>query len=184
MEKVFGITSTSNNSFTVNLHSGHLAYSAGCVAVLYDPRENKQVRFFPSRGNKTIQCLSFSSNGRYLAVGEVAFTLFLNASGITEAQSGHRPSTVVWDLETKQTVAELEGHKYGVGCVCSSHSGNYLVSVGVQHDGYIYFWDVKSAKMIDCRKTSSQVFIPRCPYEHSMHASSYSTDLFNCVCWR
>jgi WD40 repeat protein len=43
--------------------------AAGCVVVLYSPKRHKQVRFF--RASKAVSSLTFSPNGRFLAVGEM-----------------------------------------------------------------------------------------------------------------
>jgi len=41
LEKVLGFSSKNNNSVAVNPTTGDLAYPAGCVIVIYNPKENR-----------------------------------------------------------------------------------------------------------------------------------------------
>lgn len=59
---------------------------------------------------KSITCLSFSSDGRYLSTGEC----------------GHQSNVRVWDMTDFTQVAEFPGHKYGINCVVS-FKFNYLL---------------------------------------------------------
>ena len=85
----------------------HLFYlpPCRCTVVLLNPRKNKQTHLL-NAGKKAISCLSFSSDGRYLATGE----------------TGHMPSVRVWDLQDRIQVAEFTGHKYAINCVVSQDS--------------------------------------------------------------
>ena len=58
-----------------------------------------QVRFF--RASRAISSLTFSRDGRYLAVGE----------------RGHQPGAIVWDLNDGKVLAELKGHRFGISCL-------------------------------------------------------------------
>ncbi len=69
MEKTFGLTVTSNANLTQNC-DGTIAYTAGCVIVLYDYTKQNQ-EFIISQARKTLTCISFSSDGRIIASGEV-----------------------------------------------------------------------------------------------------------------
>jgi hypothetical protein len=48
-----------------------MAYPAGGVAVVYNYRNHSQSRLLAARAGHTINCLSFSTNGTFLALGEV-----------------------------------------------------------------------------------------------------------------
>jgi WD40 repeat protein len=75
-----------------------------CTVVLFNPKKNRQSHLLNS-SRKTITCLSFSADGRYLVTGEC----------------GHLPSVRVWDLQESggTQIAEFPGHKYGINCVVS-----------------------------------------------------------------
>jgi hypothetical protein len=71
LERVIGATVDQHACMAWNPITGELAYPAGSVIVCYSPRENKQTRFVYGRANRSISCLAFSANGKYIAAGEV-----------------------------------------------------------------------------------------------------------------
>ncbi|KAM4696219.1 WD repeat-containing protein 62-like [Rhinophrynus dorsalis] len=140
LEKVLGITVSSNSSITCDRNSGLIAYPAGCVTVLLCPRKNKQTHIF-NTCSKPISALSFSPDGKFIVTGE----------------SGHKPAVRIWDVTEKVMVAEMLGHKYGVSCVCFSPNMKYVVSVGYQHDMVVNVWDWKGNNIVAKNKISSKV---------------------------
>ena len=71
LDRIIGNTILSNSGLAINSHTGDVAYAAGCVIVIYNPKLNKQVKFLMGKKNKAIGSLCFSPNGKYLAAGEV-----------------------------------------------------------------------------------------------------------------
>ncbi|KAK2561059.1 Mitogen-activated protein kinase-binding protein 1 [Acropora cervicornis] len=148
LEKVLGLTVSKNAALACDPLSGVVAYPAGCVVVLFNPRKNKQ-SFVLNTSKKTISSLAFSGDGKYLATGE----------------SGHMPSVRIWDMEdpSHPQIAEMtKGHKFGVACMAGtkvasnkvsskvsalsfSENGSYFVTVGVRHVKFWYF-DTESNK--------------------------------------
>ncbi|KAM3602699.1 uncharacterized protein V6R79_009223 [Siganus canaliculatus] len=139
LEKVLGITASGNCGLACDPRSGLVAYPAGCVVVLLNPKKNRQHHIVTSR--KTITALSFSPDGKYLATGE----------------SGHLPAVRLWDVAERRQVAELQTHKYGVSCVAFSPNGKYIVSVGNQHDMIVSVWAWKKDVIVAANKVSSKV---------------------------
>ncbi|MEQ2176941.1 hypothetical protein GOODEAATRI_033324 [Goodea atripinnis] len=123
LEKVLGISTVSSSFLTSDPNSGHIAYPAGCVAVLLHPQKNEQTHII-NTSRKPFTALDFSHDGKHLVTGE----------------SGHMPCVRVWEVGGGQ-VAEVQAHKYGVSCVAFSSSSCYVVSVGFQHDRTICVWD-------------------------------------------
>ena len=115
LERVVGVTSVHNASFAANPVTGDLAYPAGCVVVILSAA-GEQTNYF--RHTKAVSALTFSPDGRFLAVGE----------------RGRQPSVTVWDVQTGGAVVSLAGHRFGVACLAFSHDGRYVVTVGFQHD--------------------------------------------------
>ncbi|KAK5857894.1 hypothetical protein PBY51_011105 [Eleginops maclovinus] len=140
LEKVLGITAPGNRALACDPRTGLLAYPAGCVVVLLNPRKNKQLYIFNS-SRKAITTLAFSPDGKYVVTGE----------------SGHMPAVRVWDASERQQVAELQEHKYGVACVAFSPNGKYIVSVGYQHDMMVNVWNWKKNVVVAANKVSSKV---------------------------
>ncbi|KAK1786048.1 hypothetical protein P4O66_017784 [Electrophorus voltai] len=140
LEKVFGITTSSSSGLACDPNTEFVAYPAGCVVVLLNPKKNKQSHIF-NTSRKTFSALAFSQNGKYLVTGE----------------SGHKPCVRVWDVAERTQVAEVQCHKYGVACVAFSNNSSYIVSVGYQHDRTVSVWDWKRGTVIASNKVSSRV---------------------------
>ncbi|XP_020029817.1 mitogen-activated protein kinase-binding protein 1 isoform X3 [Castor canadensis] len=140
LEKVLGLTVSGGRGLACDPRSGLVAYPAGCVVVLFNPRKHKQHHILNS-SRKTITALAFSPDGKYLVTGE----------------SGHMPAVRVWDVAEHSQVAELQEHKYGVACVAFSPSAKYIVSVGYQHDMIVNVWAWKKNIVVASNKVSSRV---------------------------
>uniref|UniRef100_A0A673B4T4 Mitogen-activated protein kinase binding protein 1 n=1 Tax=Sphaeramia orbicularis TaxID=375764 RepID=A0A673B4T4_9TELE len=137
LEKVLGITAAGNRALASDPRTGLVAYPAGCVVVLLNPRKNKQHHIFNSS-----RCESWSG--------------FRSWSG-PPPQSGHMPAVRVWDWSERLQVSELQEHKYGVACVAFSPNGKYIVSVGYQHDMMVNVWNWKKNVVVAANKVSSKV---------------------------
>ncbi|XP_026934662.1 WD repeat-containing protein 62 isoform X5 [Sagmatias obliquidens] len=140
LEKVLGITAQNSNGLTCDPSTGHVAYLAGCVVVILNPKENKQQHIF-NTARKSLSALAFSPDGKYIVTGE----------------NGHRPAVRIWDVEEKSQVAEMLGHKYGVACVAFSPSMKHIVSMGYQHDMVLNVWDWKKDIVVASNKVSCRV---------------------------
>lgn len=140
LERVLGLTIASNAALSVDRNTGTIAYPAGCVVVLYNPKKGKQTHIF-SASKKTLTCLAFSHDGKHLVTGE----------------SGHQPAVRVWSLEDQIQVAEFVGHKFGVSCVAFSPNLKYVVSIGTQHDMIVNVWNWKTNIKVASNKVASKV---------------------------
>jgi len=140
LERILGLTVTSNASIATAPATGIIAYPAGCTLVLYNPRKNKQ-QHIANPSKKTITSVGWSEDGRYLVTGEC----------------GHLPSVRVWDIQDRSCVAEFPGHKYGINCVAFAPNNKYIVSVGSQHDMIVNVWDWKNNIKVASNKVSTKV---------------------------
>ncbi|EDV24023.1 uncharacterized protein TRIADDRAFT_26392, partial [Trichoplax adhaerens] len=140
LEQVIGITATNCSSLTCDPSSGTIAYLAGCVIVLYNPKTNRQSHIF-NTARKCLKCVAFSEDGRYIVSGE----------------SGHLPAVRVWDLsDNNNQAAEYLGHKFSVACVAFSPNNKLVISVGDQHDMSVNVWSLKTGQIVACNKISVQ----------------------------
>uniref|UniRef100_A0A673UY97 WD repeat domain 62 n=1 Tax=Suricata suricatta TaxID=37032 RepID=A0A673UY97_SURSU len=140
LEKVLGITAQNSSGLTCDPSTGHVAYLAGCVVVILNPKENKQQHIF-NTARKSLSALAFSPDGKYIVTGE----------------NGHRPAVRIWDVDEKSQVAEMLGHKYGVACVAFSPNMKHIVSMGYQHDMVLNVWDWKKDVLVASNKVSCRV---------------------------
>ncbi|XP_043998653.1 mitogen-activated protein kinase-binding protein 1 isoform X1 [Gambusia affinis] len=150
LEKVLGITSPGNRALACDPRTGLLAYPAGCVIILLNPRKNKEQHILNS-SRKAITTLAFSPDGKYVVTGE----------------SGHMPAVRLWEVSERAQVAELQEHKYGVSCVAFSPNGKYIVSVGYQHDMMVNVWNWKKNVVVAANKVSSKVTAVSFSYDSS-----------------
>uniref|UniRef100_A0A4X2MAN8 WD repeat-containing protein 62 n=1 Tax=Vombatus ursinus TaxID=29139 RepID=A0A4X2MAN8_VOMUR len=131
LEKVLGITAQNSSGLTCDPNTGYIAYLAGCVVVILDPKKSKQHHIFNTASR----------------VVDTACLL----------QNGHRPAVRIWDVEDKSQVAEMRGHKYGVACVAFSPNMKHIVSMGYQHDMVVNVWDWKKDNVVASNKVSCKV---------------------------
>ncbi|CAB3257466.1 unnamed protein product [Arctia plantaginis] len=145
LESVLGLTVGSNAALDCDPNTELVAYPAGCTVVLYNARKNRQTHVL-NACRKSVTCVAFSPDGRYLATGEC----------------GHAPAVRVWDLQDPTAsgavqIAEFPGHTHGVSCVAFSTSSKYLVSIGSQHDMIVNVWDWRANLKLASNKVSSRV---------------------------
>ncbi|XP_025834885.1 WD repeat-containing protein 62 isoform X3 [Agrilus planipennis] len=152
LERVLGVTVSTNAALDSDSNNETVAYPAGCTVILFNTATGNQSHIINS-SRKTITSLSFSSCGRYLVTGEC----------------GHQPAVRVWDLQSDpqpgppgiapqvQQVAEFIGHKYGINCVAFSPTNKYVVSIGTQHDMIVNVWDWRNNIKVASNKVSTKV---------------------------
>ncbi|KAF8460230.1 WD40-repeat-containing domain protein [Kalaharituber pfeilii] len=77
---------------------------------------------------KAATCVSFSPDGRWLAVGE----------------TGYNPRVLIFtmskDVPSDIPVAVMSEHTFGVRDVAFSPCSKYLASIGTINDGFVYIW--------------------------------------------
>ncbi|GAB1862184.1 Mitogen-activated protein kinase-binding protein 1 isoform X9 [Camponotus japonicus] len=143
LERVLGVTVSSNAALDCDTTIELVAYPAGCTVVLFNPRKNSQAHVL-NACRKTVTSLALAGDGKLLATGEC----------------GHMPNVRVWDISDPHNavqIAEFAGHKYGINCVAFSPSNKYVVSVGSQHDMIVNVWDWRNNVKVASNKVSSKV---------------------------
>lgn len=73
LERVFGVTLSSNCGLCFDSTNCVVAYPAGCTIVLYNVLRREQ-HFIVNPSKKVITCLDMSTDGKFLASGEVRMT--------------------------------------------------------------------------------------------------------------
>lgn len=81
---------------------------------------------------KAATCVSFSPNGKFLAVGE----------------TGYKPRVLIFstspDAPSDTPLTSLSDHTFGVRCLAFSQDSQYLASLGSANDGFLYIWSINS----------------------------------------
>ncbi|KAK3061439.1 hypothetical protein LTS18_006276, partial [Coniosporium uncinatum] len=98
---------------------------------------------------KAATCVSFSPDGKFLAVGE----------------TGYRPRVLIFstarDSPGDAPLTCLSDHTFGVRCVAFSPDSRYLASLGSSNDGFLYVWSVNrktgAATLLATNKCSSNI---------------------------
>ena len=136
LQTVMGVTVTTNAGLSTSPVSGvfhcenylnqafhflgTVAYAAGCTVVLVNNDTNRQHHLI-SPDRKSITCLCWSDDGRYLVTGEC----------------GKKPCVRVWDLQDMSVMGALSGHKFGISCVAFAPDSKYVVSVGFNINSFL-----------------------------------------------
>ncbi|KAL0858742.1 hypothetical protein ABMA27_011216 [Loxostege sticticalis] len=139
LESVLGLTVGSNAALDCDPNTEVVAYPAGCTVVLYNVRKNRQSHVL-NASRKSVTCVAFSPDGRYLATGEC----------------GHAPAVRVWDLQVstaslKSATRQQEYHRSArvsqvsksVTCVAFSPDGWYLATGECGHAPAVRVWDLQ-----------------------------------------
>ena len=140
LEKVLGITTSSNASISAAPRSSDTYYAAGSVVVRYNAAQNSQKSFY--KASKAVSCLCVSPDGVYLAVGE----------------RGHSPSIIIWEISTNKVISTIVGtHKHGIGCLVFSPDSRYLISAGFKHDRQLIIWEWENLRKVSVQKLGNKV---------------------------
>lgn len=75
LEEIIGLTTKNCNGLASNISTTKCAYVAGCVVVVYDVESGSKSHLMVlHRMPKPLSCVALSSNGRFIAAGEVRIT--------------------------------------------------------------------------------------------------------------
>ncbi|MEE6520410.1 hypothetical protein FKM82_018264, partial [Ascaphus truei] len=119
----------------------HLIYPLGCTVIIESLNKRKQ-HFLQGHTNN-VSCVAASTNGKYLASGQVTYM-------------GFKADIFLWDYVTKEACAKLTLHKVKVEALDFSPNDLYLVSLGGQDDGSVILWNVAKREAI-CGSTASSL---------------------------
>ncbi|KAI8370435.1 WD40-repeat-containing domain protein [Radiomyces spectabilis] len=72
-------------------------------------------------------------------------------------QMGHQPRILIWNVKEKQLMHECRAHKFGILSLAFAPNMRYLVSIGFQHDGYLYVWHWRKGIKLAGNKVTSKV---------------------------
>ena len=95
LERVIGVSTTNSHGLAVCPSSDEIAYPAGAVVVVYNTRKHLQKKFLVSPSNSAVLCVCFSSNGKFIAVGE-------------GGECGESSSVTIWDVEAEEAHFKLD----------------------------------------------------------------------------
>ncbi|KZM18909.1 uncharacterized protein EKO05_0006689 [Ascochyta rabiei] len=123
----------SRNRAAASLRDAGLGPSPHATPAANDWSDSPNNRAWTARERiKAATCVSFSPDGRFLAVGE----------------TGYRPRVLIFsispDAPSDTPLTVLAEHSFGVNCVAFSPDSRYLASIGTAQDGFLYVWSINS----------------------------------------
>ncbi|KAI8831545.1 WD40-repeat-containing domain protein [Chytriomyces cf. hyalinus JEL632] len=154
LARVLGVSAKRGSGLAVSAtQSLCVSYCAGGVAAILNPATASVQHV--SISSKAVSCVTFSqstSTACLLAVGE----------------TGHNPSISIHDVSENSKIAHIaNAHKFGVfSCAFSPANSQILVSLGVQHDGFINVW------MLNLHSSNSNPVKIACTRVSSVHLTS------------
>nr|XP_020822405.1 cilia- and flagella-associated protein 52 isoform X2 [Phascolarctos cinereus] len=127
LEAVIGFNGHVPGGLICHPDQEHLVYPLGCTVLIESINTNKQY-FLHGHGNN-VSCVTISSNGAYVASGQVTFM-------------GFKADVILWDYAKKELIARLSLHKGKIEALAFSPNSKYLVSLGGPDDGSVVVWSV------------------------------------------
>ncbi|KAL7266803.1 hypothetical protein RUND412_010634 [Rhizina undulata] len=121
------------NKTAASLREAGIGYAPQSSAYIND--DSPSSRTWTARERiKAATCVSFSPDGKWLAVGE----------------TGYNPRILIFsmsrDVPGDVPVAAMSEHTFGVRDVAFSPCSKYLASIGTMNDGFVYIWALSSHK--------------------------------------
>ena len=174
---------------------GLIATGNGGKVIIRDADE-EVLRSFSVKDKLAVKALSFSPDGRLLAVADsaglialrdpdsgelvrelkkhsrMALSLAFSPDGTKLVSGGLDRQVFVWDLTTGKPIWSLEGHKAGIYAVAFSPDGKMIVTSS--RERALYFWDAKTGQRIQSaqfKEADSEV-----PLEHRFKDFTFSPD--------
>ncbi|KAH6618473.1 WD40-repeat-containing domain protein [Boeremia exigua] len=121
----------SRNRAAASIRDASLGASPLASPAANDWSDSQNNRAWTAREKiKAATCVSFSPDGKFLAVGE----------------TGYRPRVLIFsnapDAPSDTPLTALTEHSFGVNCVAFSPDSRYLASIGTSQDGFLYVWSI------------------------------------------
>ena len=142
LESVIGFEGKVNGGLVLHPNGKTMIYPLGATIVIKELGDAFSQSFLQGHSDE-VSCLSLSSDGRYLASGQITYM-------------GFTADIIVWDLESRTMVHRMSLHKVKVQALTFSHDGKYLASLGGQDDNSLVIWDVETGNAICGSPTSNE----------------------------
>ncbi|KAM6297486.1 cilia- and flagella-associated protein 52 [Aegotheles albertisi] len=111
----------------------HIIYPLGCAIIIQELGSKNQA--FLRGHTNNVSCVVLSSNGEYMASGQVTFV-------------GFQTDVILWDYHKRELLSRLSYHKGKIEDLAFSPRCLYLMSLGGQDDGRVVVWDIAKREAI------------------------------------
>ena len=142
LESVIGFEGKVNGGLVLHPNGKTMIYPLGATIVIKELGDAFSQSFLQGHSDE-VSCLTLSSDGRYLASGQITYM-------------GFTADIIVWDLESRAMVHRMSLHKVKVQALSFSCDGKYLASLGGQDDNSLVIWDVETGNAICGSPTANE----------------------------
>ncbi|PWW77570.1 WD40 repeat-like protein [Tuber magnatum] len=130
-----GYSQETRNRTAASLRDAGIGYIYSNNASPFSGEDSPSSRTWTARERiKAATCLSFSPDGKWIAVGE----------------TGYNPRILIFslskDVPSDLPVAAMSEHTFGVRGVAFSPCSKYLASIGTMNDGFVYVWSLNGTR--------------------------------------
>ena len=141
LDRVFGLGSNNNYSFSINNLNGIIAWVTGPYIIFYDLSTDTQISFLKNINNKIISCIKFSKNGKLLATGEGN----CRNGAVCLYEFNYNNDT---QKEEHKLIFEKKVHKYGIEKILFMKDDKFILSIGNNDDKVMNILNIQNNQII------------------------------------
>jgi WD40 repeat protein len=148
LENTIECSRTMSRCFALTIDGTEVICDNGAGAAVYELKTGRKLYSIKMDG--PVECIVIDSNSKYVFLG----------SGNNGGGDSNNYSIHIWDMESKNEYAELQGHKEGIMNLRLAKGGSMLISSST--DGTYKVWDISSKHELYTLSADTRAVGPIC----------------------